>query len=358
MDKLTIQTSTNAYDVLVGGGLRHQFLDYLDQSYDDVLVITDSNVESLYLQDVLTTLSSVKRVNYTVVPAGEASKNGRVYFDLLTEAINMGLDRHGLIIALGGGMIGDLAGFVAATFMRGVDYLQMPTTILAHDSSVGGKVAINHPEGKNLIGSFYPPKAVIYDVETLHTIPQTEIRSGYAEIAKHSMIHSPSFWTDINQVSLEKPLNETWLIRDLIRGIEVKAKIVEQDEREANVRQFLNFGHTLGHALEAELGYGVYTHGEAVAIGMLFAMELSQQYFGNRLPVDAFLQWLKTNHYPIQVANLSITALMNRMKRDKKAKQQRIQMVLLKELGMPVVEEIDDVTIKDALQLFLRKLVK
>src|SRR5699024_9294066 len=131
----------------------------------------------------------------------------------------------------------------------------------AHDSSVGGKVAINHPEGKNLIGNFYPPVAVIYDVETLHTLPLTEIRSGYAEIVKHSMIHQPPFWERLEGVNLKQPLTDDQLKRDLLEGIEVKAKIVEEDEREKSIRQHLNFGHTLGHALEAELGYGNMTHG-------------------------------------------------------------------------------------------------
>src|SRR5699024_10199855 len=137
----------------------------------------DSNVEPLYLDDVINALKDSYSVNYSVVPAGESSKSIRIYYDLMTEVIQAGLDRESLIIALGGGMIGDLAGFVAATFMRGIDFIQMPTTILAHDSSVGGKVAINHSEGKNLIGNFFPPMAVVYDVETLHTIPFTEVRS-------------------------------------------------------------------------------------------------------------------------------------------------------------------------------------
>ncbi|WP_067836525.1 3-dehydroquinate synthase [Amphibacillus sediminis] len=357
MQKLSIKTSTNQYQVMIGSGLRFRVSDFLTRSYSSILIVTDSNIEELYLHDVIAGLSTFTNINYTVVPAGEGSKNSRVYFDIMTEAIQSGLDRDGLIIALGGGMIGDLAGFVAATFMRGIDFIQMPTTILAHDSSVGGKVAINHPEGKNLIGSFYPPQAVIYDLDTLQTLPLTEMRSGYAEIAKHSMIHQPSFWQDISKVKIRLPLNEDQLMQDLLRGIEVKAAIVEQDERESNIRQYLNFGHTLGHALEAELGYGRITHGEAVALGMLFAIKVSEHVFNCSLPYTEFKEWLKDNHYPISLPALSKQHLLTRMKRDKKAKKQTIQFVLLKELGQPTIEHIEDQHMLVWLEEFFRELV-
>ncbi|MBM7542517.1 3-dehydroquinate synthase [Amphibacillus cookii] len=358
MESISVQTSTNSYHVFVGVGLRHQVNRFLNKTYSSIFIITDSNVETLYLNDVIQSFNADdQKVGYTIVPAGEGSKSIRFYFDIMTEAIQSGLDRHGLIIALGGGMIGDLAGFVAATFMRGIDFIQMPTTILAHDSSVGGKVAINHPEGKNLIGSFYPPQAVVYDVETLHTIPQTEIRSGYAEIAKHSIIHNDPFWEDIKNAPLNKHLSEERLMKDLLKGISVKAKIVELDERESSVRQYLNFGHTLGHALESELGYGTLTHGEAVAIGMLFAIRVSEHYYKVSLPYSEVLHWLKQNHYPLILPKLSVSRLISRMKKDKKAKQQSIQMVLLKALGQPSIEKIDDQNMTIWLEDFLRELV-
>lgn len=356
MKKITIKTSTNQYNVSIGKGLRYKVSDFLTKSYSQIFIITDSNVGPLYLEDVIQSVQKDYRVNYTVVPAGEGSKSSRFYFDIMTEAIQSGLDRDGLIIALGGGMIGDLAGFVAATFMRGIDFIQMPTTILAHDSSVGGKVAINHPEGKNLIGCFYPPVAVIYDVETLHTIPFTEIRSGYAEIVKHSMINQPPFWQKLQNINLNEPLNDDHLKQDLLKGIEVKAKIVEEDERETNIRQYLNFGHTLGHALEAELGYGKITHGEAVAIGMLFALQVSEKYYQITLPYQELYQWLLDNQYPFHLPQLSVIKLIGRMKRDKKAKSQKITMILLKELGKPAIQQIDDQIMTIWLEDFLQEL--
>ncbi|GEN56688.1 3-dehydroquinate synthase [Halolactibacillus alkaliphilus] len=357
MEKLTIKTSTHDYQVVIDKGLRFKLKSFINPRYQSVYIITDSNVATLYLDEVYNTLKDDFKVYYSIVPAGEESKSSHVYFDLMTQLIEAGLDRNGLIIALGGGMIGDLAGFVASTYLRGVDFIQMPTTILAHDSSVGGKVAINHPLGKNLIGAFYPPVAVIYDVDTLQTIPFREIRSGYAEIAKHSMIHQPPFWDQIIPVTLNESLDQKTLIRDLINGINVKAKIVEEDEREADIRQFLNFGHTLGHAIEAELGYGKMTHGEAVAIGMLFAMAVSEKHFKVDLPIQAFLEWLKHNNYPLTLPNLNVNKLMDRMKRDKKTKNQQIKMVLLESLGSPKMVDMDDVILRQQLETFLESMV-
>jgi len=356
MKQIQIQTGTGQYGVFIGRGLRYKVNEFLTKDYSRVHIITDSNVKPLYLEDVIDTLKETQDVDYSVVPAGEESKSHHIYFDLLTEIIQKGLDRDSLIIALGGGMVGDLAGFVAATFMRGIDFLQMPTTILAHDSSVGGKVAINHPEGKNLVGSFYPPVSVIYDVETLHTLSLSEIRSGYAEVVKHSMIHKPDFWEELQPIDLTQPLDDKILMRDLLKGIDVKAKIVEEDERESNIRQYLNFGHTLGHALESVLGYGKITHGEAIAIGMLFAMRVSEILYKIKLPYDGLFEWLRDNDYPLQIPKLSVNKLIDRMRRDKKAKNQKITLVLLKELGEPTIEQVDDKRLNVWLNDFLQEL--
>ena len=196
------------------------------------------------------------------------------------KALDFKLDRHSLILALGGGAVGDLSGFVAATFMRGIPFIQIPTTILAHDSAVGGKVAINHPAGKNMIGAFYQPEAVVYDIDFLKSLPEHEIRSGFAEVIKHGLIQDPSFyhWLKENILSIDMMISDENLIHFLSRGVEIKSAIVEEDEKETGIRAYLNFGHTLGHAIEAELGYGKLTHGEAVVIGMLYALQLSEKY--------------------------------------------------------------------------------
>ncbi|WP_053219400.1 3-dehydroquinate synthase [Virgibacillus senegalensis] len=357
MNSLTIKTATNHYQVHIGEKIRHKLASFLPKDYRTIMIVTDSTVADLYLEDVKAAFGLDQRVFSSIVPSGEGSKSKDVYFDLVTDCIDRQLDRQSLMIALGGGVVGDLAGFVAATYMRGIDYIQVPTTILAHDSSVGGKVAINHPEGKNLIGSFYPPQAVIYDVETLYTLSEQEIRSGYAEVVKHGLISDIDYFDHVITYGGIHKLSSSVLMDHLLRGIRVKAKIVEQDEKESGIRQFLNFGHTFGHALEAELGYGAITHGEAVAIGMLFAMRVSEVIYGNNLPINKLHSWMKKNGYPMDLTDLDTTKLIKRMKMDKKSKNQRIQMVLMKKVGQLEVREVDDKLLLDIADDFLGELV-
>ncbi|MDX8046122.1 3-dehydroquinate synthase [Gracilibacillus sp. S3-1-1] len=356
MHKQTITTSTNQYDVVVGDDLLSTLYTYLPKAYQHILVVTDSVVNELYTEKVLTHLPDSAKVSVHVVPAGEASKSMEQYSELLTEAIVQQLDRKSLIIALGGGMIGDLAGFVASTYMRGIDYIQVPTTILAHDSSVGGKVAINHPEGKNLIGSFYPPQAVIYDVSTLQSLPDKEIRSGYAEVVKHGFISNRAYLDDVLKTDLTTQIDPIVTTEHLQKGIAVKASVVERDEKESNIRKYLNFGHTLGHAIESELGYGQITHGEAVAIGMLFAIRVSEYKFKISLPYDAFYRWLSANNYPLQLPAIPLEKLVERMKIDKKSENSTVQLVLLKEIGEPTSENISDEELTDLLEKFMGEL--
>ncbi|SER13246.1 3-dehydroquinate synthase [Gracilibacillus ureilyticus] len=356
MHKQTIQTSTIQYDVVVGKGLLSNIDQYLPKKYNNILIVVDEVVKGIYGDTVIDTLKSAENVAVTSVPAGESSKSIEQYYRLLSEAIEHHLDRKSLIIAFGGGMVGDLAGFVASTYMRGIDFIQVPTTILAHDSSVGGKVAINHPKGKNLIGSFYPPVAVIYDVDTLQSLPAKEIRSGYAEVVKHGLISDQAFFEEVLNVDLTTPLDTEVTVDQLQKGIGVKAKIVEQDERESNIRKFLNFGHTLGHAIESELGYGKITHGEAVAIGMLFALKLSEEKFNTRMPYKALYDWLSKNQYPLSISWPGINQLIDKMKLDKKSENSIVQMVLLEEIGKPSVVNLSDHELRAHLEKFIREL--
>ncbi|WP_461182794.1 3-dehydroquinate synthase [Virgibacillus kimchii] len=354
---MLVQSSSHSYGIYIGKQLRFQLNDYLEKEYSSILIISDEQVSSLYLDDCLSNFPAEK-VYQSVVPTGEQSKSFEAYYRLQTEALTFGLDRNSLIIALGGGVVGDLAGFAASTYMRGIDYIQVPTTILAHDSSVGGKVAINHEMGKNLIGSFYPPKAVVYDVDTLKSLTDKEIRSGYAELVKEALISNHSFFemllsTDIYQVNAEQ------LTDHLLQGIKIKAGIVEADERESGVRKYLNLGHTLAHALESELGYGSITHGEAVAVGLLFAMHVSEQTYDVKMPYKALYDWLDKNRYPVKGMYLDREdALIGKMKADKKTVNDHLQMVLLQRIGQPVVKEISDQEIKRYLQTFKERLVK
>lgn len=354
MHTITVQSSSHAYDITVAENIRFQLKTYLPKSYKKIMIVTDEKVADLYLEDVKINFQDAQ-VFCSVVPSGEQSKSIDMYYKIQTEAIEHGLDRRSLIIALGGGVVGDLAGFVAATFLRGVDYIQIPTTILAHDSSVGGKVAINHQLGKNLIGSFYPPRAVIYDVETLQSLEIHEVRSGYAELVKEAFISDPKLVKELLETRLTELSNET-LATHLQQGIKVKADIVEADERESGVRMYLNLGHTLAHALEAELGYGELTHGEAVAIGMLFAIRISERRFSNTLPYESLYNWMIQNDYPVQLPDLDVDQLIARMHVDKKVVNQTIQMVLLKDIGQPVIQEVADEALRNDLQLFLKEL--
>lgn len=354
MRELSVKTSTHTYSVNIDHDVRFRLNDFLHDTYSSILVITDDKIAPLYLYDVLNHLPE-ERTYHTIIPSGEASKSIDMYYRLQSVAMENGLDRKSLIIALGGGVVGDLAGFVAATFMRGIDYIQVPTTILAHDSSVGGKVAINHELGKNMIGNFYPPKAVVYDVTTLVSLPEHEVRSGYAELLKEAYIQKEAFLQQLFNTNI-KQIDQESLKDHLFKGIQIKANIVEADEKESGVRMFLNFGHTLAHALEAYLGYGKMTHGEAVAIGMLFALQISEEMYGVNLYRKELYHWLHNNEYPLQLHEIDVNEIIQLMQSDKKSQFQTINMVLLKEIGQPVIEQMDEESLKEHLQLFLKGL--
>jgi 3-dehydroquinate synthase len=358
MINLKVNTTLKTYPVYIGVGAIQQLPMFLkDYPYHltKIFIITDETVGELYLPTVLKSLEEFQ-VETIKVPSGEMAKTFDVYYECQTAALKYKLDRHSLILALGGGAVGDLSGFVAATFMRGIPFIQIPTTILAHDSAVGGKVAINHPAGKNMVGSFYQPDAVIYDTDFLASLPEHEKRSGFAEVIKHGLIQDYSFyeWLKENISSLNN-ITEEDLIHFLARGIEIKSAIVAEDEKETGVRAYLNFGHTLGHAIEAELGYGKMTHGEAVLIGMLFALQLSEKYAGLQFEKGPLYEWIQKLGYQIELPNgLSFNRLIDRMKSDKKSVGQQIRMVLLKEIGIPFLYEFTEEEIQLELNNFIK----
>ncbi|OQM45158.1 3-dehydroquinate synthase [Anoxybacillus sp. UARK-01] len=354
MEQIAIQTATKQYPLCLGEGMLELLPQWLEElgfpHGTKIMVVTDETLKALYLSQLVEPLSRRYDVYTHVIPSGEAAKSFEHYYACQTAALTYGLDRHSLIIAFGGGVVGDLAGFVAATFMRGIPYIQMPTTLLAHDSAVGGKVAINHPLGKNMIGAFYQPEAVVYDVKLLQSLPERELRSGFAEVVKHALIGDPGFynWLKMNIHSLADVKGEK-LQHCIRKGIEVKARIVSEDERETGVRAHLNFGHTLAHALESELGYGVMTHGDAVALGMLFAIFVSERTYRLSFVDHHFAKWFESYGFPVvPPKQLDPERLLQKMKGDKKAKSGKIRMVLLREIGHVCVEEMDD---KQALSL-------
>ncbi len=346
MDKIMIHTSSRTYPVMIGSGVINQLAPFLRENFPEltkIMIITDENVGSRYLSALKAALSPFQPVHF-YVPNGEQAKTFSVYYDCLTFALEQKLDRKSVILAFGGGAVGDLSGFVAASFMRGIPFIQIPTTILAHDSAVGGKVAINHPLGKNMIGAFYQPEAVFYDLDFLHSLPLHERRSGFAEVIKHSLISDEDFydWLREQITDLSRLTNEQMLYF-LKKGIRVKEQIVSRDEKESGIRAFLNFGHTLGHAIEAEAGYGNITHGEAVVIGMVFALELSRKKSGLVFDINQFKAWLKELGYQTGLpAGLGVEGLLKRMKQDKKAVGERVRFVLLDKIGKPAIYEISD----------------
>ncbi|KZZ86414.1 MULTISPECIES: 3-dehydroquinate synthase [Bacillaceae] len=360
MESVMVAAGELSYPVLIG----NQALELLDKVLADggtvpekILLITDDTVHRLYGKQVKERLEKISPVAMFAVQSGEEAKSFEQYYAILTYALEKGLDRKSMIAALGGGVVGDLAGFAAATFMRGIPFIQIPTTLLAHDSAVGGKTAINHPKGKNMIGAFYQPKAVFFDPQFLESLPAEEMRSGMAEVIKHAMIADASFlsWLQKDLSAVVNP-NADQLATMIKEGIKIKAGIVSQDEKETGVRAYLNFGHTLGHAIEAALGYGRITHGDAVAAGMLFASWLSEKELNADLSAGELKDWFKEIGFPVAVPEeLSSEELMNFMLSDKKTASGKVNMVLLKEIGTPVIHSYLPERLQDLLEEFRKE---
>lgn len=356
MHHVNITTSAKSYPVYIGKGAIQQLrgiIEDAEDKYTSIMIITDGTVAKHHLQ-AFHEQTALERVFEKVVPSGEKAKTFDVYQECLTSALENKLDRKSLIISFGGGAVGDLAGFVAATYMRGIRFIQVPTTILAHDSAVGGKVGINHPLGKNMIGAFHQPEAVVYDLDYLTTLPEKELRSGFAEVIKHSLISDESFYSWLQEEirSLNK-MTDQQMLEFLTRGVQIKGAIIAEDERETGVRAFLNFGHTLGHAIEAEAGFGEVTHGEAVAIGMLFSLELSTKLLGLDFNIEDFKIWLESLGYETSIpAGISNERLLERMKQDKKTINGSIRFVLLKKIGVPALVEVEEKVLIENMEVF------
>jgi 3-dehydroquinate synthase len=340
MKELIVDLAERSYPIYIGSGLLDSIAAYFDQHrlsrISPLLVVTDAAVAPHHLEKVM---SGLQRGGYKaeacVVPAGETSKSLAQLEGIITAALDAGLDRKSAIVALGGGVVGDLAGFAAASFMRGIRFVQIPTTILAHDSSVGGKVAVNHPMAKNIIGAFHQPEMVLYDISTLLTLPVREVRAGLAEVIKHGLIWDESFvdWCDANAEKL-LALDPEALEFALYQGCKVKAIVVSQDERENDLRAILNLGHTIGHALEAVAGYGELLHGEAIAIGMVGAAKLARQ-FGYSEQIHAETKRLFEKFgLPVAIPpHLNTDKIMSAMMHDKKFKEGSMIYIVPKRIG-------------------------
>ncbi len=340
MQRVDIDLGARSYPILIGAGLlRDAAVLGAAVTARDVLVVTNNVVAPLYL-DALEHALEGKRVRSVVLPDGEAHKTigvvGRI-FDALVEAR---LNRDACVVALGGGVVGDMAGFAAACYQRGVDYVQVPTTLLAQvDSSVGGKTGVNHPGGKNLIGAFHQPRAVISDTSTLATLPGRELRAGLAEVLKYGLIADSAFfdWIDAELEAL-LALDAAAVARAIRRSCEIKAAIVAEDELEYGRRALLNFGHTFGHAIEAATGYGQWLHGEAVAVGMLLAADLSCRLgWLEAVEVERLRGLLRRAGLPDRAPRIGARRALELMGMDKKVLEGRIRLVLLRRTGVGVV---------------------
>lgn len=323
--ELTVHLQERSYPIYIGTGLLKQagalFTDHSITKKSPIMIITDEHVAPYHLPTVQQSLSEAGyHVIVHIVPAGEKSKSLAQLEQCITTALEAGLDRKSTIVALGGGVVGDLAGFVAASYMRGVTFVQMPTTILAHDSSVGGKVAVNHPLAKNIIGAFYQPEMVIYDTSTLLTLPMRDVRSGFAEMIKHGLIWDADFtdWCTANVKEL-LVLNEEKLQYGLYFGCGVKAQVVSKDERENDLRAILNLGHTIGHALEAVGSYGELLHGEAIAIGMVGAAQIAAALGEDSKLETRTREIMESFGLPVSIpAHFDTEEIMSAMMHDKK----------------------------------------
>lgn len=303
------------------------------------LIVSDETVASRHGVRLLEPLAAAGWTPRMIrVPAGEMSKSLRELGVVYDQALESGLDRGTPLFAFGGGVVGDLAGFAAATLLRGIPLVQLPTTLVAQvDSSIGGKTGINHPFGKNLIGAFHQPRLVVADLSTLETLPDREWASGLAEVVKHALISDRALFDFLSERWGAVLARESSIVSEMVpRATKVKARVVQQDERETGPRAHLNFGHTVGHAIERVAGYGAFTHGEAVAIGMQTALYMTQAFHPD-FPLEPALDLVRRIPAARSPVGLAFDDLMQAMRLDKKAESGRIRFVLLREIGRAYV---------------------
>jgi 3-dehydroquinate synthase len=345
MPTLNVDLGARSYPIYIQAGLLAQSGLFDHITSEKIVIVTNDTIAPLYLDQFITALNHAN-VSHIILPDGEQYKDlahfEKVHSFLLSEHAS----RDTTLIALGGGVIGDLTGFVAATFQRGIDFIQIPTTLLSQvDSSVGGKTAVNHPLGKNMIGAFYQPQAVYIDTQSLTTLPPREFAAGMAEVIKYGIIYDAQLftWLEDNIESLQA-LDPEALSYAIERCCAIKAEIVAQDEREKGLRALLNLGHTFGHAIEAEMGYGNWLHGEAVAAGTIIASQVAVAQ--NRLS-EAELRRIIDLHAAFNLPitgpkNMTMTTYIKHMSHDKKVLAGKIRFIIPTGIGSAIVT--DDVT--------------
>jgi 3-dehydroquinate synthase len=355
MHRLDLELGDRRYPILIGTGLLGK-----PDSYDALprgsvaAIVTNDVVAPLYAQRLESVLRQRHReVVQIVLPDGEAHKDWASLDHIFDALLAHGCDRKTVLYALGGGVVGDMTGFAAACYMRGVPFVQVPTTLLAQvDSSVGGKTAINHPRGKNMIGAFYQPLLVVCDLDVLDTLPERELSAGLAEVIKYGPIADPAFldWIETNLDAL-RARDKDALAHAVRRSCEIKAWVVSQDEKEAGLRAILNFGHTFGHAIEAGLGYGEWLHGEAVGCGMVMASELSARL--GLMPasfVERMQRLVERAGLPVKGPALGAQRYLELMSVDKKNEGGEIRFVVIEALGRAGVRPAPDALVAQVIE--------
>ncbi|MGY1488850.1 3-dehydroquinate synthase [Methylobacillus pratensis] len=357
MQTLHVDLGERSYPIHIGRGLLTQpelILQHLKRK--QVAIVTNTTVAPLYLEKLAQPLRDAGvKVIPIVLPDGEAYKNAATLNLIYDALLENRCERSTTVIALGGGVIGDLAGYAAATYLRGVPFIQVPTTLLSQvDSSVGGKTGINHPLGKNMIGAFYQPQVVLADIDTLSTLPERELSAGLAEVIKYGLIRDEPFftWQEANMQKL-LALETEAMSYAIYRSCENKAEVVAADERESGERALLNLGHTFGHAIENAMGYGVWLHGEAVAAGTILAADLSYRLgWLNDGDIDRIKAIFKEARLPIEAPALGVERYLDLMGLDKKVVDGQIRLVLQQGIGKSLVtSDYDASLLKETLAI-------
>ncbi|GAB4467191.1 MAG: 3-dehydroquinate synthase [Burkholderiaceae bacterium] len=346
MQRVHVDLAGAPYDIHIGGGLLAR-LDALiaPLAPTSILIVSDSTVAPLYGDTALSAARRVAPAALVELVAGEPHKTMATVARVLDALVTSGADRRSLVVALGGGVVGDIAGFAAAIYMRGIRYVQVPTTLLAQvDSSVGGKTGVNHPRGKNLIGAFHQPVLVVSDTDTLRTLPARELSAGLAEVLKHGLLADVDYFERTSrELSRLLARDEQALAAAIARSCEIKAAVVARDEREAGERALLNLGHTFGHAIEALTGFSRWLHGEAVGCGLCLAADLSCRLGSiERADVDRVAAAVAAARLPVRIEGLSLREALASMRGDKKAQAGRVKFVVLERIGRAIQREVPD----------------
>lgn len=343
MNILTVDASSKSYPIYIGEDLLglHALFQKIFPKANKIIIVSNTIVAPLYLERCKSALSGLGHAVVSIIlPDGEANKNWQTLNLIFDGLLENTAERSSVLVALGGGVVGDMTGFAAAVYQRGIPFVQIPTTLLAQvDSSVGGKTAINHPLGKNMIGAFYQPEAVVIDLAVLDTLPERELSAGLAEVIKYGLIADPEFfdWLEINVEGL-RAKDKTLLAEAVRRSCENKARVVGIDEHEHGLRAILNLGHTFGHAIETALGYGVCLHGEAVGIGMMIAARVSSRLGSLGLDdVERVRSLLTRAGLATDAPELGFDRWIELMGHDKKVDAGKIRFVLLEKIGCAYV---------------------